>query len=58
MSNIKKSMMYRLAALAVLKDDDIPHDDTLDIIRELGSCERLAKYSEERDAQKAAEAAK
>lgn len=57
MSEMKKSRMYRLAALAVLKDDDIAYDETIDIICELGAAERSAKYGEKMEAEKAAKAA-
>lgn len=57
MSGTKKSTLYRLAAIAVLKDDDLHYDDTLDIICELGAAERSAKYGEKMEAEKAAKAA-
>lgn len=49
---MKKSDIYRLAQRAVLRDDRLPEDIKLNIIRELQSDEKTALYVEEREEEK------
>jgi hypothetical protein len=52
---MKKSELYKVAQLAVLRDVRIPEDEKLEIIRELQDREYTETLFEERRAQEAAE---
>lgn len=44
---MKKSEQYRAAMAAVIRDDVLDMDDTLDILETLMADKRLAEYAEE-----------
>ena len=48
---MKKSEMYRMSQMAVLRDPTIRGEDTLEILKELMAAETLARYCEEQDAE-------
>lgn len=54
---MKKSEMYRLAQLAVLRDTELTEDEKLDIVLELEPGKTLAQWAEEAEARKEAKEA-
>ena len=49
---MKKSVVYTLAMLAVLRDEQTPSTVKLDVIEALLDDRRVAKWSEEQEAKK------
>lgn len=49
-STMKKSEIYKLAQIAVLKLQDLPEEDKLEALRVLMGDEKLARFGEEREA--------
>lgn len=49
---MKKSEIYKAAQIAVFKDDVLEVDDALAVLYELMQAERLALFTEEREAEK------
>lgn len=54
---MRKSNIYRLAQRAVLRDDRLPEEVKLEILRELQSAEATALFTEEREDEVNAKAA-
>lgn len=50
---MKKSEIYRVCQLVVVRETDLSAEETIEILRELFVQEDLAKFSEEQEAKQA-----
>ena len=50
---MKKSEIYHVLQIAVMRDGNLDYEETLEVLRELFIQEDLAKFSEEREAKQA-----